>query len=171
MNFKLNVKKLVQTSLMIALSLVFQIGFTSFAQPVVGPLVNMVLMITAALISPISAVIVGVITPLVAFLVGLMPMFPLVPIIMIGNGILVAAFSYCYHQPWMKYGEYYGVIVAALFKFLFLTTAVRYLLPLVIPKVPAPLVVALGFAQFITATIGGIIALIVIKSIKSIVKN
>lgn len=169
MNRSVDVRKLVQTSLMLALSLVFQIGFANFAQPVVGPLVNMVLFITAALVSPWSAIAVGIITPLMAFIVGIMPMFPLVPVIMIGNGVLVAAFSYCYHQPKLKFGEYIGVVVAALFKFLFLATAIRHIVPLFVPKVPPTLVTALSFNQFVTAIIGGVIALIVIKSIKAVV--
>lgn len=70
MNENFTTKKLVQTGLMLALALVFQVGFASFAQVAVGPLVNMVLIITAIMVSPISAILVGVLTPLVAFLMG-----------------------------------------------------------------------------------------------------
>jgi len=171
MESRINVNRMVQTSLMIALALVFQIGFASFAQPVVGPMVNMVLFVTTALISPLAGVVVGIVTPLVAFVVGMMPLLPLVPIIMIGNSILVVTFGYCYNQSWMKYGEYYGLIVAALFKFLFLTTAVQHLLPLLVPKVPGPIITAMGFNQFITAIIGGIIALVIITGVKQYYKG
>ncbi len=160
----MNVKKLVQTGIMIALALVFQIGFASFAQPAVGPLVNMVLFITTIVVGPIAAICVGLITPLAAFLLGIMKLLPLVPIIMIGNALLVVVFYYT--SKAFKYGEYIGLGLAALFKFLFLLTAVNHLLPLFLSKVPAPIIAAFGFNQFVTALIGGGLALVIVRSLK-----
>ncbi len=170
MNNKFTPKKLVLGGVMLALALVFQIGFASFAQPAVGPLVNMVLFVTAALVSPAIAVIVGCMTPLVAFAVGIMPMMPLVPVIAFGNAILVVGFSFCYYNPKMKFAEYIGVAVGAFFKFVFLATAVRQIVPLFVPKVPGPLVTALSFNQFITAIVGGAIAIVVITALKKVLK-
>ncbi len=160
----MKVKKLVQTGIMIALALVFQIGFASFAQPAVGPLVNMVLFITTIMVGPLAALCVGLITPLAAFLLGIMKLFPLVPVIMIGNSLLVVVFYYTRLR--VKFGDYIGIILAALFKFIFLMTAVRHILPLILAKVPSPIVAAFGINQFITALIGGVLALIVIRSLK-----
>ncbi len=71
-------KYMVRTALLLALALVFQIGFSQFAQPVVGPLVNMTLFIATITVGTISAIIVGSLTPLVAFMLGIMPLFPVV---------------------------------------------------------------------------------------------
>lgn len=165
----MNVRKLVQTGLMIALALVFQIGFASFAQSVVGPLVNLVLFVSVMMIGPLAGVTVGVITPLVAFLVGIMPLAPLVPVIMIGNALLVVVFHFS--KQTIKFGEYIGVVLAALFKFIFLATAVRQLLPLVMPKVPPKIIAAMGINQFITALVGGVIALVVAKALQAALKG
>jgi len=161
-------KKLVQTGLMLALALVFQIGFASFAQIAVGPLVNMVLFITAIMVSPISAIFVGVLTPLVAFLVGIMPLFPLVPVIAIGNTLLVIIFSLFYFQKKLAFGAYIGLVVSALVKFGFLAMAVRVIVPMFVLKVPPVLVTALSFNQFITAIVGGVLALVIVKAINKV---
>lgn len=168
MNKNFTTKKLVQTGLMLALALVFQVGFASFAQVAVGPLVNMVLFITAMMVSPISAVFVGLLTPLVAFLMGIMGMFPLVPVIAIGNALLVVVFSYFYNKKTIKFNEYIGLIVSAFVKFAFLATAVRIILPMFVPKVPPVLVTALSFNQFITAMVGGVLALVIVKVLNKV---
>jgi hypothetical protein len=165
---KFTTKKLVQTGLMLALALVFQIGFASFAQIAVGPLVNMVLFITAIMVSPISAIFVGVLTPLVAFLVGIMGLFPLVPVIAAGNALLVIVFSLIYSRKKLVFGEYIGLVVAALVKFGFLAMAVRVIVPMFVPKVPPVLVTALSFNQFLTAIAGGVLALIIVKTLNKV---
>jgi len=161
-------KKLVQTGLMLALALVFQIGFASFAQIVVGPLVNMVLFITVMMVSPVSAMLVGVLTPLIAFLLGIMGMFPLVPVLAIGNMLLVIVFSLFYRQKNLFLNEYIGLFVSALVKFVFLALAVRIIVPLFVPKVPPVLVTALSFNQFLTAMVGGVFALIIVKTLNQV---
>jgi len=171
MKTKMSTKKLVQTGAMLALALVFQIGFASFSQVVVGPLVNMVLFVTAAIVSPLSAVMVGVVTPLIAFLIGMPLLFPVVPVIAVGNCILVVIFSYFYHQMNFKYSPILGILSAAFLKFIFLATSIRLIVPLFVPQVPGPLIIALSFNQFITATIGGILALALIKPLNYIINQ
>lgn len=168
---KEHVEKLVKTSLMLALALVFQIGFASFSQVVVGPLVNMVLFITVMMVSPLSAIFVGVLTPLVAFFVGIVNIFPLVPMIAIGNCILVLAFSQSEILLKNKVPSLVSVVVASLLKFVFLALAVRYLLPFFIPKVPKVLITVLSFNQFLTALTGGALALVIVNILKKVRKN
>jgi predicted membrane protein len=163
-------KKLIQTGLMLALALMFQIGFASFSQVLVGPLVNMVLFLTVLLIGPVAALFVGVITPLVAFMVGIMTLFPLVPVIGMGNGILVLLFYLIQRIIKSDIGKIVGVIGAAFFKFVFLAFSVRVILPLFVMKVPPVLVAALSFNQFITALVGGIIAFGLYKILKRFIK-
>ena len=85
---------LTRTAVLLALALVFQIGFTQFAQPAVGPLVNMTLLVAAVVVGSIPAIIIGCLTPLMAFLLGIMPLLPLVPFIMLGNAILIVSFNW-----------------------------------------------------------------------------
>lgn len=158
-------RDLVKTGMMLALALVFQIGFRQFAQPLVGPLVNMVLFMTVLYVNVPSAVIVGVITPVVAFVLGIMGLFPLVPIVAIGNALLTVMFGFMI-QLLMKYNwkNYVAIVVAAIFKFIFLFTAARYLLPLMIGKAaPPPILAAFGVSQLYTALIGGIIAVVLYR--------
>ncbi|MGV8146428.1 MAG: ECF transporter S component [Alkaliphilus sp.] len=157
-------KKMVLTALLLAITLVFQIGFRAFAQPAVGPLVNMMLILSVLFVGMGGAIVIGALTPIIAFLVGIMPLFPLVPFIAVGNAVLVIVFGLiAKNKDNISMGI--GVIVAALAKFAFLAFSVRYLLILFIPKVPQPLVLAMSLPQLYTALAGGVAALIIFKFI------
>ncbi len=153
---------IVRTGLLLALALVFQIGLNKFGQTVVGPLVNFILIISAGIVGTGAGIIVGCLTPIIAYFFGIMPLFPLVPFIMIGNSILVILFSFV-RNKFSKGGEYFGVVISAIGKFVFLAVSVRYLVGLFVPKVPAKLITALSLPQLYNALIGGILALVIIK--------
>lgn len=154
---------ITRTGILLALALVFQIGLRTipFAQPFVGPLVNFVLIFAAIFVGMASGVIIGMLTPLIAFIVGIMPLFPVVPFIMIGNALMVIAFSVT-RKLLGYYGDYIGVACGAFIKFAFLALSVRYIITLFI-SVPPPIVVALSLPQFYTAMTGGLGAIIVSK--------
>jgi predicted membrane protein len=160
---------LTRTSVLLALALVFQIGFTQFAQPAVGPLVNMTLLIAAVVVGSFPAIVIGCLTPLMAFVLGIMPLFPLVPFIMIGNILLILSFNLT-RRAFSKYGEIIGVIVAALLKFAFLAISIRYLVTFFIEKVPPKIVVAFTLPQLYTALIGGLLAIVIVKYLSSYLK-
>jgi len=151
-----------RTGVLLALALVFQIGFRAIAQSAVGPLVNFVLVISGGLVGTLSGIIIGSLTPLVAFFFGIMPKFPLVPFIMVGNALLVILFNIIRKRV-PKYGEYIGLIIAALGKFIFLAFSVRYIIVLFMPKIPGPIVAALSLPQLYTALIGGGLAILIMK--------
>jgi len=156
----MNTKKLVRTSLLLALALVFQIGFREFAQPLVGPLVNMTLILSVLMIGPTSGVIIGSLTPIIAFIMGIIGLAPLIPIIVIGNILFVLSF-YITNKMNIKFTNLISVIIAALVKFSTLALAVRMILPLFIPKVPPAIIATFTFPQLYTAIIGGILAIII----------
>lgn len=156
----MDTKKLVRTALLLALALVFQIGFRQFAQPLVGPLVNMTLILAALMIGPTSGLIIGTLTPIIAFAVGIIGLAPLIPIIIIGNILFVLAFFYINNSK-MKYSIWIALIISALVKFGFLALSVRMILPLFIPKAPAPIIAAFTLPQLYTAIIGGILAIVI----------
>lgn len=160
---------LTRTSVLLALALVFQIGFTQFAQPVVGPLVNMTLLIAAVVVGSLPAIVIGCLTPLMAFVLGIMPLLPLVPFIMLGNMLLILSFNLI-RRALPKYGEIYGVIVAALLKFAFLAVSIRYLVTFFMEKVPPKIIAAFSLPQLYTALIGGFLAIIIVKYLSGYLK-
>lgn len=161
---KLNVNYLAKTGVLLALALTFQIGFSSFAQPAVGPLVNMTLFIAAIYVGTLSAALIGTLTPLSAFLLGIMPLFPIVSFIMIANLTLVILFTFV-RRVNGKYGDVLGVIAGAVGKFLFLSISVRYVASYFLPQVPPKIVEMMTFPQLYTALVGGLIALLVSKKL------
>ncbi len=169
MKKKITTLYLTRTGLLLALALVFQIGFRAFAQPAVGPLVNMVLILSAGLVGTLSGVIVGCFTPLIAFFLGVMPLFPIVPFIMIGNSILVIVFNFARNKI-SNGGDIFGIILAAVVKYAFLAFSIRYLVTLILPKVPPKLVIAFSTPQLYTALIGGVIAIIILRFLPNDIK-
>ncbi len=160
---------IARTGLLLALALIFQIGFRYVSQPLVGPLVNFTLIISAALVGTTSGVIVGCLTPLIAFFFGIMPLFPLVPFIMIGNALFVFLFNII-RRNMNILGNTVGIIIAALAKFAFLIISVKYIVTLIVPKIPPKIIAAFSLPQLYTALIGGFLAIIIIKFIQRGIK-
>ncbi|MTI46223.1 ECF transporter S component [Sporosalibacterium faouarense] len=161
MNENFTVQYITRTAVLLAISLVFQIGLNGLGQGVVGPLVNFTLLVSVGLVGILSGIIIGCFTPLIAFFVGLMPLAPVVPFVIIGNSILVILFGFI-RKRIAKNGDYIGIIVAAIGKFAFLAISARYLIGL-FTKVPGPLVTALSLPQLYTALVGGVLAIIVMR--------
>lgn len=159
----MSTKKLVRTGMFLAVALVFQIGFRQFAQPLVGPLVNMTLILATLIIGPVAAILVGTVTPLVAFVLGIIGVPFLVPIVAVGNAVMILCFYFAKKLIKHKLSPWIGIGLASLFKFLFLAMSVRLLLPLVMPKVPDPVIAAFSLPQLTTALVGGVIAIVLYK--------
>lgn len=153
---RLETALLTKTAVLLALALVFQIGLSSFSQPVVGPLVNMVLILAVLTVSRGAAVIIGCLTPLAAYMLGIMPLLPVLPIIMIGNLMLVIVFNLLYfNNKWL------AVLSASIAKFFVMALLIRFIAYTVFSSIPTPLITAFSMPQFYTAFLGGVMALIV----------
>jgi hypothetical protein len=159
---------MVTTAMMLALTLVFQLGFSMFSQPMVGPLVNMCLFIAVMVAGIPSAIIIGCISPLAAYLLGIMPVLPVLPFIMLGNAVLVLVFGLFSKIIKNKYSSVFSVVLAAISKFALLAFSIRLFVPLLMPKVPVKLVESLTIPQLVTALIGGFLALIIHKYLISL---
>lgn len=157
---------ITRTAIFLALALVFQIYFRTFAQPVVGPLVNFVLFLSTMLVGVTSAIIVGALTPLIAFSFGIMPLFPVVPFIMVGNILMVLIYYFASNNLQGYLSNFLGILLAAFGKFLFLALSIRYVVPLFLPQVPPPIVQALSLPQLYTALTGGVLAILVAKGLE-----
>ncbi len=161
---------ITRTAILLGLALIFQIGFRAFAQPLVGPLVNFVLIFSTILVGTSSGIIIGSLTPLIAFMVGIMPLFPVVPFIMVGNALYVVTFNSGKGRLG-TYGEYLAFILAAFVKFAFLSFSIRYLVTLFVPVVPPPMIAALSLPQLTTALVGGGLAVVVAKAVTKAMRS
>ena len=149
---------LTKTAVLLALALVFQIGFSAFAQPVVGPLVNMVLILAVLTVNLGAAVTIGCLTPLAAYMLGIMPLLPVLPVIMIGNLSLVLVF----HRFFQR-NQWLAVLSGALVKFFVMALLIRFIAFTIFPGIPTPIIAAFSLPQFYTALVGGIMALIIYR--------
>lgn len=150
-------------------------------QPVTGPLVNMMLILTSLLLNIMGGTILGCVTPIAAVIRGQLPPFliPMVPFIIIGNALLVTVFGYV--SSILKFGKLYnpnpfysianwtGLITGSFVKFIWLYISATIILPVLLHKeLPAEAIALMAAPQFITALIGGIFALLIANMLKRI---
>ncbi len=153
--------QIVQIGMLLAMALVFQVFFARFMQPVVGPLVNMTLILSVLLVGKRAGVLVGSMTPILAYTLGIMPLFPLLPLVVSGNITYVVLFD-----RWKGHNPYLAVMVSALGKFLVLALGVRWGIPLFIGRVPPMVTTTFGLPQLYTALIGGGFALFLYEKLR-----
>ena len=93
-----NIRKMVTTAILIALTIVFQLlrpvlgGSNIISTYIIGSLVNLALIVAACVVGLWSGVAVAVITPIIALWQGHATL-PLVPWVMAGNLVLVVIFA------------------------------------------------------------------------------
>ncbi len=127
-------------------------------QLLTGALVNADLLVAVVLVGPRAAVSIGVLPSLFAVVTGQLPapLAPLVPLIMLGNALLVGAFALLRQRGW-----WLGVVAAAVAKCCWLFGATTLLVAttglLDAPVAPVALTM-MGWPQLTTALAGGVIA-------------
>ena len=168
-------KQLTRTALLIALLVAVQYVTKAAGQFVTGSCVNLILAVAAALCGTWWAVAVALISPFCAFLLGIgTPIIQVVPAIAAGNAVFVLLLAKLGKRLTFRGGEVITVVIAAVVKFLVLWgLIVGLLLPLM--GLPKPKVAALSAAfswpQLITALIGGLVSLAVIRPLKKALKD
>lgn len=162
------IRKLTRIVVLLTLTLIIQMF--GLPQLITGPLINMMLLISALILDPVGGIILGVITPLVALFRGQLPplLAPMVPFIMIGNAIWVGIFSTIHSVYGQKIlssvRTWVGLIVAALLKSFWLFLSARFALPVLLGKrLPDSVIATMSIPQFITAITGGILALFIYR--------
>lgn len=161
---------LAKTSVLLALALSFQIGLMPLAQPAVGPLVNMTLLIAVMVVGPGRALMIGCVTPLMAFMLGIMPLPLLVPVVMLGNAAFILIY-HCLSRKLSKPYRIFAILAGASAKFLLMAGMIRLMAHLFMPNMPAKLIQAFSLPQFYTAMLGGMMALVLIRYIPRSVRN
>ena len=181
MTQKSTVRFMTRTAILLALTLVFQVFGKDLASGllvppmyqsfVVGPLVNLCLLVATAFAGIWSGVAVALLAPLGAFATGSVPEPLFMPVIALGNVILVLCFATADHmadklKPHMKLMlRSIGILFGAVFKTIWLWGGITVYMSLF--AVQAPVRQLLGFAyswpQAVTAAIGGVLAIVVLK--------
>lgn len=177
-------KKLVLSSLFLALAIVFQFmgkSLPTVSQLFVGPIVNALLLMTLVVCDIGWGIGVGCLTPILAWSLGQLPapFGPFIPFIAIGNAIYIVVFYLIARDK--KKGTYFlsgkesykgilAVLISAICKFLFLYISASKLIKLlslpIKPQIANKLITAMGLFQLITAILGGILAILVLKLLK-----
>lgn len=161
---------IARLAVVLAATMVIQIA--GLPQPITGPLINTVLFLTAAWFGIFAGIILGCLTPIAALIRGQLPpvLAPMVPFIAVGNAVLVLVFILIsakikfHFKSFQVMKEYAGIFFAAVGKFLFLFLSVKFILPIVLNvKLSDKIAFLMTTPQLITAFIGGILALILIK--------
>ena len=170
-------QKISRLIFLITLTLIFQM--LGLPPVFTGPIINMMLILTSLVISPVAACILGVLTPIFAALRGQLPgfMLPMIPFIMIANSVLILLFTAfrTFFAKWLQNDNillsipaWLGLIIGSFFKFLLLYYAARVLLPLFLGIDLRDVVIrAMSLPQFFTALAGGTLAFIIFKMLQS----
>jgi len=158
---------LVKSGLFLAIAVIFQVigkalAIPQFSQLVVGTVVNAVIILAVLTCGTWWGTAIGALTPFTAWLIGQLnpAMLPFIPFIMAGNIIYALIFGLLMNKG--KAYKYVGYVLGAFAKYIFLYfTASKFLHLLVkVPeKVLKVLIASMGIPQFITALIGGALAI------------
>ena len=156
-----DVKTIVSFLFLAGLSILIPAFF--HIQFITGSIVNAILFLSVILIGRSNALLIGMIPSIIALSFGLLPVLlaPMVPFIMLSNAILIMVFSLLKKNYWL------GVLMASTAKFLFLYFSCSIIMDLILKKELAlKISQILGWTQFATAILGGIIAFLILKNLK-----
>jgi hypothetical protein len=175
---------IVQTALLLALTLIFQTYVRELVPAgiintlVVGSLVNLCLYVASGTVGWRGSTVISVLTPVVAALMGHLPTPVLIPFVAAGNVVLCLAFELIAQKkdtgiaPWIAVGVSAAAKTAVLYA-LVVWIFVGMMLPGTgLPsKIGAVLSLNFSWPQLVTALIGGIVAMPVISAVKKALDN
>lgn len=167
---KVNVKSLTRTGILLALVIVVQLIGTFIPVPansfVVGPLVNACILVATAALGIWGGVAISVIAPFSSLIfnhAGIsLVLLPFAPIIAVGNILLALVFFMFY-----KKNNIIAVGAGSVLKFAFLWSAIVLFLKItnITGVVANTFSFLFSWPQLITAVVGGIVALLVVKAL------
>lgn len=164
------IKFITRTALLLALVVAVQMAGRLLPNNnfIVGPLVNACLLVSTALAGVWSGIIISVVSPFSSLINNHAPvaaaLLPFAPFVAAGNAIFVLSFYLL-----RKKSAAAGIGIGAVLKFAFLYFAIRLFLRMFeFSKFAKVLTALFSWPQLITALLGGVIALAVIKALKNI---
>ncbi len=167
----INVNTIAVTKFLTLAGTATLLPFFIHIQWLTGPIINAILILTLFLVGIRSAIVVCLVPSLMALSGGLLPavLAPVVPFIMISNVIFILSIDWFYNNFSELKGYWMGIVIGALFKFLFLFASVGYIGNLLIKKeLTMKIAQMMSWPQFATAVIGGMLAFIFLKWLKRI---
>ncbi len=177
LNNKEKILWITHTAIFIALLIVLQAATAVLGNIIItGTIVNLLLIVSVMTCGLSSGITVAVISPIMAKLLGIGPLWVLIPFIAAGNIVLILLWHFIgKHNRGHKYVAYItALIVAAMAKFSVLyigivQIAVPFFLGL--PEPQASVISKMfSIPQIITALAGGIIATMILPSLKKAIR-
>jgi hypothetical protein len=175
---KNNIYWITSTAIFIALLVVAQVVTSAFGNTLVTGSVNNLLMILSVMLLGLSSgVTVAVLSPIIAKLIGIGPLWSLIPFIIAGNLVLVLLWHFIGNR---RIGKAYlahilALVVAAVAKFLVLyISIVRIAVPFLLglPEKQAAVISGMfSVSQLFTATIGGVLATLILPVLRKAIKK
>ncbi len=174
---KISTRPLVQTALLLALCIVFQC-LKSISVYITGPAVNAVLIIATLSVGLYSGLLIAATAPVVAFFLGATPVMNLIPwmipIIIVGNSILVLA-VWLFKQKNLMEGLLTGSVCKAAFLWLTVWYVILPFFQTNIPEAKRAIMIptiktTFSVTQLITALIGSVLAFLIWKPLHKYLK-
>lgn len=169
---------ITRTAVLTALLVVMQVITSSLGNTLVtGSIVNLILIISVITCGMLTGVTVAVISPICAKFLGIGPFWSFIPFIVLGNIVLVLVWHYIGNRDTAinRLSYIIALVVASVSKFLVLYFGIVKIAIPVILQLPEPKasVISKIFSvpQIFTATIGGVIAIIMLPILKRSIKN
>jgi hypothetical protein len=180
-NFK-RIMWVVKAALLLALVVVAQTlskviptaALPLISQLVTGSLVNLVLIVGAGSVGFSGTAVAAVLSPVLAYSMGQMIFPQMIPVIAVGNLIIVAVTWAFFHMHKKLPFEIAGIIIGAAAKCAFLWIATAALMVPIFysgSKVASKLSLMFSWPQGLTALIGGILALLVLPAVRAYQKR
>ena len=167
-----------RTAVSAALLVVLQVATMALGNQIItGAVVNLILIVSVMICGLSTGLTVAIISPVMAKLFGIGPFWSLIPFIAAGSIILVLLWHFIGNMHLKnKYIAYISALVAAAAaKAAFLYTGiVRIAIPFLLELSEQQSKAVSGmfsFSQFITATIGGVCATIILSTLKKGIKS
>lgn len=158
-------RTLIHLGLLLAIALAIQsLHLPTF---ITGPVINAVLIVAVVFPGVLGSIVIGCITPLAAWVLGIINPIaaPVIPVIVAANATLGIIFYLLRER-----NNYLAVIGAALGKYFVFYVSLNFLFGIFNIRFPAPMLAAFQIPQLLTALVGGIVGLGIIKQLEKIYK-
>jgi len=167
---------ITRTAVLVAIVITLQAATRVFASNyVTGSVVNLMLVISVMTCGLYSGITVGAVTPFIAILVGVAgPTWTFAPFIALGNILLVTIWHFIGNRdiPGRYMAQFIALIAGAIAKFLILHFGIVWLQMGIKTFNPVALIAnPLSIPQLITASIGGLCAIIILPPLQKALKK
>ena len=167
---------ITRTAVLIALTVALQALTLQLGNQIItGSIVNLMLILSVMLCGLPSGLTVAVFTPIMPTLLGFGPVWPIVPFIIAGNMALVVLWHFIGNRDFgnVYIGHVIATVAGAIAKFLVLYFGVVRIAAPYILGLPNQSVISVLFSypQLITASVGGICAIILLPTLSKAIRK